>query len=107
MGKGKQHVDGDTCAWNSLKQVIMFLLPNHVSIRVKKGGKREKIKGNFLPEIFVPCFLPVMEFLDYLWGVLRAYWRTIRYIASFKSSIFERLLWREKRGRQSVKLSNL
>ena len=23
MGKGKQHTDGDTCAWNSLKQVIM------------------------------------------------------------------------------------
>lgn len=45
-GKGKQHVGGDMCAsQNSLKQVIMFLLPKHVS--VKEGEMREKMTGTF------------------------------------------------------------
>ena len=92
MGKGRQHTDGDTCAWNSLKQVIKSLLPNNISIRERSrwGGER---KGNFFPEdTFVPCLFPGVEFLDYLWVVLRAYWCTIICRASFKSSIFEWLL---------------
>lgn len=87
IGKGKQHADGDTM----LREVPLNRLQlsscrtKYVGSRAQKEEAREGTKGSFLIEgTFVPCLLPSREFLDCLWGLLRAYWCSTLCTPSFR-----------------------